>query len=328
MDQIVLPAREIPSFRVSEARRRGVADNLLFTTWGGIGDQLCAEPTLRFALDTFKNCNVSLATAYPELFTHLNFVKVYNTREEQPIKENYLVFDTIPDPSRLSFEFFSHSVTHCVDYPAISSLRCTLPISYKSVIQRPIVSEETQKHLSQFTDKKYVAIHAGKHWQSKTFPKWWWDEVLSELIRLEFVPVLFGKEIDETQGTVDVNPYRCIDLRNILSLSESIWLLQRMNSMITNDSSPLHMAATGKAHIAFVASAKHQDYIYHWRREPGVEPQWAWRMQHFNSGGIWDLLSHCPNQEESVLIDKVDEKILESWLPETEEIVQWIRLRS
>lgn len=329
MEKIVLPANEIPSFRTGKAIERGVEKRLLFTTWGGIGDQICAEPTLRFALDSFKDCEVFLETETPELYQHLKFAKVYDTKKVKPIRENFLVFETIPDPDRLSFEFVAHNVTHCVDFPCISALRAMPPISYKAVILKPEISEEKQQWLTQYTDSKYVAIHAGKHWQSKTFPVEYWNTVLDALIAEGFTPVLFGKETDETQGTVATKTEGCVDLREKTTLSESIWLLQRMKSMVTNDSSPMHMAATGNAAIAFIASAKHQDYLYHWRQ--GIEdqkkqsPQWAWKMKHFNKSGIWDIISNCPNQKDTVLIDKVDSEILKSWLPEPKEMIAWIK---
>lgn len=320
MDKVIVPAVEIPSWRTTKALQDGVANKLLFTTWGGIGDQICAEPTLRFAIDAFKDSDVYLATENPELYSHLKFKKVYDTKKVKPIFENFLVFETIPDPKRLTFEFVSHMVTHCVDFPSLASLRCMLPMSYKSVILKPQVSLDRQQELSKYTHYRYVAIHAGKHWESKTFPKEYWDEILQILIEQGFTPVLFGKELDETQGTVDTITEGCIDLRGKTTLEESIWLLQRMQSMITNDSSPMHMAATGEAYIAFIASAKHHDYLYHWRKN-----QWAWRMKHFNKGGVWDIISLCPNQADEVVVDKLDQNVLKSWLPEPKEVVKWIR---
>lgn len=62
---------EIPGIKTSQAVERGVEKNLIFKTWGGLGDQICAEPTLRFALKTFKGCDISLASEHPELFAHL-----------------------------------------------------------------------------------------------------------------------------------------------------------------------------------------------------------------------------------------------------------------
>jgi hypothetical protein len=131
--------------------------------------------------------------------------------------------------------------------------------------------------------------------------------------------------MDDNRGTVDVNPEGCIDLRNKTSLMETMYLLKCATSLITNDSSPMHMAAVGNAYIAFVASAKHHDYLYHWRKPIFADqPVWSWRMKHFNLGGMWDTMDHCPNKKEEVTVDKCSEKLLATWLPEPAEMPQWV----
>ena len=126
-----------------------------------------------------------------------------------------------------------------------------------------------------------VVVHAGKHWPSKTFPKDWWDAVLAELKSRGFIPILIGADADDNRSTVDVDPTGCLDLRNKTSLTESIWLTQQTKVLLTNDSSPLHMAVTGDAWIGFVATCKHPDYIKHWRNG-----QWSWRMENLGSWGV------------------------------------------
>jgi hypothetical protein len=323
MDKVVLPATEVPSWRTMDALRKGVAHRLLFTTWGGIGDQICAEPTLRFALQTFKSSEVYLYTEIPELFAHLPFKKVF-TKSDKPDFSDFLVLNTINNPESLTWEFVSHCVTHCVDFPSICSIRCTLPINFKAVVLPVTVGPKFEEKHRYLCQPNFVAIHAGKHWESKTFPVEWWDTVLKECLDHGLTPVLFGKEITQDQGTVATDTRGCIDLRDALSLSESIWLLQRMHALICNDSSPMHMAATGKAKIAFVASAKHQDYLYHWRKNDNGQAEWAWRMKHFNTGGLWDTLDYCPNKKETVLVDKCDSQLLKTWLPNPLDVVKWV----
>lgn len=322
MDKVILPGIEVPSYRTMKAIKNGCENNILFTTWGGIGDQICAEPTLRFALDTFKGADVSIATELPELFSHLKFKKVYDLKKEKPDYNKYLKFDTINNPESLTWEFVSHCVTHCVDFPTICSLRSTLPIRYKPVILEPHV--DSKFDLLKYASKEYVVIHAGKHWESKTFPVEYWNSILDAIIEKGLTPILIGKETDATQGTVQTKTNGCIDLRNKLKLMESVYLLQHSPYLICNDSSPMHMAVTGNARIAFIASAKHQDYLYHWRLNKRGEPEWAWRMRHFNKGGIWDILDYCPNKENTVTVDKVGTDILVKWLPEPKEILDWI----
>ncbi len=319
---LAVPAFNIPNARTAIAHEAGVERNLLFVTWGGLGDQICAEPTLRHALKKFPNCKVSLASEQPQLFRHLKFDETFDLKRVQPLWDKYLCFRTIEEQAKsLHAEFIGHLLTNCVDYVSICALRCMLPVAEREVKLEP--SEEVRDAVADSVDlsQPLVAVHAGKHWQSKTFPKDWWDAVLGRLIQLGCVPVLVGADTDDNRSTVDVNTDGCIDLRNALGIMESVALLQQVGVLLTNDSSPLHMAASGDAWIGFVATCKHPDLISHWRAG-----QWAWRMKNFGTGGMWDLLDFCPNKgdkESEVSAEFVPEETLRSWLPAPDAIAGW-----
>lgn len=321
-DRLTIPAHFVPAFRTDISIGRGVERNLLFKTWGGLGDQICAEPTLRYALSQFRNCNISLASEAPSLFRHLKFKKVFDTKEEMPIWQNYLTFDTItpPDDSNLVWQFVCHMITNCVDFPSLCALRCQLPVRDREIFQQP-------QHPSALGHmRNCVFVHAGRHWPSKTFPAAWWNSVLCHLKTNNVTPILIGGDTDDNRGTVEVNADGCIDLRNKLSISDSIWMLQRAAVLLTNDSSPLHMAAsrdpddesTGHCWIGFIATCKHPDYISHFRHG-----QWSYREKNLGLGGIWEEMDHCPNKGEEVTVDKVDSNLLRSWLPDPSDVVAW-----
>lgn len=308
-----LPAIMIPSFRSALAAERGVDRKILFKTWGGIGDQICAEPTIRWAMETIKGCEFYLASELPELFTHLPFKRVFDLKEEQPLWDNYFVFDSIFPPSHLQWEFMSHMLINAVDYVSLCMFRCQLPVKAKQV------QISYDKNWNWGGNKSEVVIHPGKHWPSKTFPKDWWDAVISGLVAEKITPVLIGANSDENRGTVDVNPTGCMDLRNELSIPQSIALLNTSTKvLLTNDSSPLHMAVPGNAHIGFVATCKHPDYIMHWRMGG-----FGWRMQNLGLGGVWDIIDYCPNKKQNVTAEFVEEDILRSWLPDPKFVVDW-----
>jgi len=313
--RVALPVTHLPIFRTQIAIDAGVERKLLFKTWGGIGDQICAEPTLRYALKMFKDCEISIASEIPELFSHLKFKRVYDLREEVPMYSRFFCFETItpPDESNLVWQFFSHMLTNCVDFPSLCALRLQLPVSDREIQMFP---PEPRKELN--LKKGGVLIHAGKHWQSKTFPKSFWDRVIAGLQIRGITPILIGADADDNRGTVDVNADGCLDLRNKLTISESIWLCKNAKVLLTNDSAPLHMAACGDAWIGYIATCKQPDMITHWRHG-----EWQWREKNFGLGGVWDLIDFCPNKKQSVEAEFVDPKILESWLPNPVDMAQW-----
>lgn len=318
---IVMPAMQHPMYRTSLAVQNKVANNLLFRTWGGLGDQICAEPTLRFALKAFKHSDVYLTSEKPELFGHLKFKEVFDEKKVRPNLDNYLLFETItpPDESNLVWQFFSHMLTNCVDFPSLCALRSQLPVK-----DREIYLTSKKPDLPGILPQKAIFIHAGKHWPSKTFPKDWWDETIYEIKKIGLNPVLIGADTDDNRGTVDVESAGCVDLRNKLSILETIWLLQRAKVLLTNDSAPLHMAAstdptdpvlTGRCHIRYIATCKHPDFITHWRK--GL---WQFRERNLGLGGIWDIVDSCPNTDQKITADNIDEKTLRSWLPKPEKV--------
>lgn len=318
---ITMPAMQHPGFRSALAAQDGVHRNILFKTWGGLGDQICAEPTLRYAINKFRDCEIFLASEIPEIFQHLKFNRVFDLNQERPVYEKYLVFETItpPDESNLVWLFFSHMLTNCVDFPSLCSIRSQLPVADREVELWPAPPPKD------FLAPKQVWIHAGRHWQSKTFPKDWWNAVVDRILDKGFIPVLIGADTDDNRGTVDVQATGCLDLRNKLSVNESIWHLQRCGVLLTNDSSPLHMAASKGAvqkedatYIGYIATCKHPDYITHWRHG-----EWSYRMKNLGSGGMWDLVDHCPNKGQKVTVDEVSDEILRSWLPNPGEFADW-----
>ncbi|WP_413560544.1 glycosyltransferase family 9 protein [Bdellovibrio sp. HCB209] len=315
--KVQVPGMWIPSVRTSMAKELGVQKKILFSTSGGIGDQLCAEPTLRYALEKFKDVEVSLATLHPYFFTHLNFKQVFDLNSARPRFEDYLVLETLGSVNPLTQDFMINASTHCVDYASMSALRCQLPNSYKRI---QFQASDPEDELTQFMLERddLVVIHAGKHWPSRTFPAHWWNEVLATILKAGATPVLIGSDLNQAQGTVAVNTEGCIDLRNTMTLLQTASFLKHSRVLLTNDSGPLHIAATGDAWIGFIASSKHADFIYHWRKEG-----FAWRMQDLGLGGMWDVTNACPNEAKIPNVAEVTQQQLLKWLPSPEEFANW-----
>jgi ADP-heptose:LPS heptosyltransferase len=325
---IVVPAMQVPPFRVQRAAMKNRLNHILFIARGGVGDQICAEPTLRYSIEHFGNKNKFYLAAYDglaELFTHLKFERVFDLREEQPIWENYLVMETIVDQTRqdhnahMSDEFFSHCLTHCVDFASMSALRAQLPTKDREIKLDPRMPRIYLQTIAERKDT--VFIHPGRHWQSKTFPPEFWAVVVKRIGEQGMTAVIIGADRKDT-GTVqfEYDEKHVIDLRNKTTLAESLWLLKHARCLLTNDSAPLHGAASGDAYVGFIATIKHPDYITHWRHG-----EFGWRMRNFGKSGVWDIIDHNPGNEnpDIVGVEWVKPEILASWLPDPIEYADW-----
>lgn len=317
--RVVAPARIFPSFRVNEAFERGVANKFLINTWGGLGDQICAEPAIRFGLKAFKKCEVSLSSTLPSLFSHLNFKEVFDTRKVKPVLDNYLVFETITPPDTLLWEFCSHMLTHPVDFVSICMWRCQLPIAEREITMPDFpLTAEIMPALADVDNT--VVIHAGKHWESKTFPKEWWTQVVRYFRDAGFTVVLIGHKVDANVGYVAIEGDGCIDLRDKLSIPEFVALLKNSKYVFSNDSAPIHAAASGDAFIGFVASCKHPDFLMHYRK--GV---FGYRAKNFGLDGIWNHIDYSPAQEEKVEAESLPPGLMDRILPQPQDVADFYR---
>ena len=226
---INLPCMEVPSFRALLARDRKTTKNILIQTPYALGDCVCAEPAIRYACEAFNGCTISLVTPFPDLFMHLPIVKFYGLKENKPDWDKYNVLRCYYDATELQSEFVHNFNMAIGDYIATCLFKGQIPVADRDIRVQGIQPSERQD----------VVVHAGRHWVSKTFPKHWWDEVLAMLIDSGVRPCLIGAKIDDgRRGYVDVDPEGCLDLRDKLSIQESLGILQTAGVVLTNDSAP------------------------------------------------------------------------------------------
>jgi hypothetical protein len=302
-------AKHIPTLRYKLANGN---KKIMLTTWGGLGDQVCGEPTLRYAFKLFEGFELSLLTSYPEIFAHLPFKSVFKTHTQKAKElneEDYIVLHTYHPRHSLSEDFLLHHFTHAVDFASLCALQRQLPLSDKQI-------HLTKANLLTFKiPEQAIVIHPGKHWPSNTFPVDWWNQVIAETTsNYPGRVVVVGKDIDEHRGTQPVTvPQGALDLRNKLTLLELVKILQEAFVVLTNDSAPLHIAASGTAHILFFATSKHPDYLLHYRNS--IQ---GFKMQNLATGGLWKhTKDSCPIRSQAFLADQLPpQTTIKNWLPE------------
>jgi hypothetical protein len=279
---------------------------------------VCAEPAIRYIAKHFTGCTISLLTTFPEVFSHLNKIeKIYDVNQGNPNWDKYFVLDCYYAAEALHSEFVHNFNMAIPDYIATCLLKGQLPVSDRNIVQIPTETERRS------VPPRQVVIHAGRHWPSKTFPKYWWDEILSLLMLNRIQPTLIGANIDDKKrGTVDVDPTGCLDLRDKLTVRQSVAVLQQASVVITNDSAPLHMAASGDAWIGFMSTVRHPDYVSHWRPNENGRNVWAYKMHDFAKGRMWSGSDTSPLKN-GAKYDVIDQATLCSWLPSPNDVVDW-----
>lgn len=240
--------------------------NILISVTAGMGDQLCSEPAIRYTQKLYPDANFYVVSHFPRLFSHLS-CPVMDYEEWKGLNDTVLTLYTCPDDDQ-SEHNLSHVLFHPTDYATMSMIKRNIPNNDKR-IKLKVTAEDVASVVELVKDKKddkpVILIHAGKWWPSKTLPLDWWQEIVNKLSE-KLTVVLIGKTIDENQGYLPVEiPEDGIDLRDLTSLGELFALISISNCLLTNDSSPLHIAGAFDNWIVTIPTCKHPDHILPFR---------------------------------------------------------------
>ena len=242
--------------------------NIDIQVHGGLGDEICAEPVIRYIIEhAYPDANITITTWYPRLFIHLP-VPVYQMGEFKYKNDTaYYRMDTMAKHNDLSWKFISPNLLHGVDYSSIMCLRGIIPNEHKR-IKLKITNEdiaEVEKIIGKINDNT-ILVHPGKGWPSKTFPAQYWKEIIDKLATQSQI-IIIGKDISDEQGAITFDtPSNVINTINLLSIGGLIYLISRGKILISNDSAPIHIAGAFDNHIILIPTCKHPDHVLPYRQ--------------------------------------------------------------
>lgn len=300
---------EVPSIRIAKAIGNKTTNKVLFYVEGGLGDQVCAEPTMRYAVLNFPEIEFSIYSAYSELFEHLKFKNVFRP-SDKVFEDQFLVIRTYANG--FANEWFNANMMNGVDFASVSALRMQLPPEYKRLqlsIRKPAPDlEKLMKYDS-------IVIHPGKTWESRTFPGEWWMDVVEMALSVNRPVIILGNQ------TVDMEIHKsAIDLRGKLNLNDYAWFCANAHKVVTNDTSALHLAAAGKPTIAFGATVRAPWHLYHYRY--GTFGQ---GMYSFTVKNMWEEFKSFPNNLDPVDCTRVPKgNSINEYLPDPKKMSYWL----
>lgn len=240
--------------------------NILVSVTAGMGDQLCAEPAIRFTRKLYPDANMFVVTHFPRLFEHLD-MPVLKYEEWNGSSEAILTMYTCPDDAQ-SEHNLSHVLFHPTDFASMSMVKRTIP-NHEKDIKLKVDIEDVSSILELTKDKpknkKLLVVHAGKWWPSKTLPIEWWQEIIDKLSKKVCI-CLVGKTVDDKQGYLPLEcPKDGIDLRDLTTLGELIALISLSKVTLTNDSLPVHIAGAFDNWLVTIPTCKHPDHMIPFR---------------------------------------------------------------
>ncbi len=220
-----------------------------------LGDTLCSTPTLRKVSKSYGE-KLHVATHLPEIFSNNPCVK--SVVDIKSFKKNkYETFETFRNIGKKDKKGVEkkHNTIDIRQFHAMDLGFNLLPEEMECEFY-PDACENL--HLP--TD--YICIHPTQTWESRTWAKEKWQELVNELIRMGICIVLVGKDSQEfgfwdiEKPTFDIEgEAKVINLLNKTNLSSTWNVINNASCFITMDSGLLHLAGTTDTHIIQLGSS-------------------------------------------------------------------------
>jgi ADP-heptose:LPS heptosyltransferase len=252
----------------------------------GLGDTICATPTIRKLKELYGNYKIDVYTYYPEIFTYnKNIDAVYFFEEEKELNGDYRNL-RLTEYAKY-FQTFSsttvkptvdHATTNIIDFCSIIALNQTLP-DYEKWLEIPYTEIEKASLLEKIREfsidfEKAIIIHPSKTWPTRTWPQENWVK-LSEILTengYQVIAVGSGKPVIERRRKLEGNfgiykcPPKAINLIDRLTVLETIALLDLSKAVILMDSGLLHMAFATDISIIGMFTIVHPKFRTAWRK--------------------------------------------------------------
>ena len=305
--------------------------NIVITVGGGLGDQIDAEPVVRYIKEvSFPVSDLVVRTDWPEIFHHMgDKIRVYKPRAYNTKRVPEYQMETMPTPEARPdvWNVAAQTLMHSQDFSSLSCIRKVLPIDRK-----PIKLEVTEDALNELRNlnngtlegfSDMILIHPGRGWESKTFPQDWWEKIIRGIYKKHKNIGIIGKHISDDQGYVDVRlPKDVKDFRDMLTVNGLFAIISKARAVITNCSAPVHIAGAFDNWIIFIPTCKHPSHVLPWRKTRGGFPKQDYKAISLYKRLTCDDISSNPTEVHGATLDWVKGGDIRPYLPDPEDVVE------
>ncbi len=256
---------------------------------GGLGDNVCQEPILRYMTNTVYKDRADMRFLFTIgkdrecVLKHLERdprVKI-GREEDREVGKPYHVKNAHPrviDSALLLVPPYQEC--HNVDYGMYALLKQTIPVDCKKACMAVNQAAWDELYSAGFPRSTHhfdnrICVHPGTGWASKTFPVKWWQEVVDGLQDDGWNVFLFGHDCPRIDAVHHgVLPVKCpeggFDLRNKISIGSMCALISACHGCLTNDSAPVHIAGCFGNWLFFVPTCKKPELVVPFGHEETV----------------------------------------------------------
>jgi hypothetical protein len=207
-----------------------------------------------------------------------------------------------------------------------------------AVLRRILSDEEKRPHLEVTAEdidnilnvvgvdkplEEYVVLHFGQHWETNQMPLEWAQAVVDGINEAGIPLILIGKNVPKPikTGYVPVEaPDEVIDTRDLLDLGSLFALLSKACMLVSNDSSPIHMAAAFDNDICVIPTVKIPDHLL-----PIRYGSRTWKTKALYKKLLIDDLPTQPTSMYGTSIESMPEGFdILDYLPEPQEVIDYV----
>lgn len=300
---------------------------------GGLGDQVCAEPVVRYIREkVYPDARIYAISTYPELFSHIRGITVSDKPPDIKVDAVYRM-DFHPDRTKSHHQNMIYNLAHPVDYISLQTLKRILPVKDKQIrlpinpLSDPRVTAAEVKIFKiwpNFGSQKMVLVHPGTGWESKTFPTSWWQAVIDGLSAMGLEVGIIGRNLQKAGITPEVEhsflpvqiPENGIDFRDKLSTLELAVLIKYAPALISNESAPIHIAGAFNNNIILIPTNKHPEHVLPYRHGS----VWYKAAALYKNAAFEDY-QFRPSNAEAESIARL-KKPIEYYLPDPQEVIE------
>lgn len=236
---------------------------------GAVGDSVCSEPVVRYAIRNLHGKDVRILTNHPKIFQHLERPMISNL-DGVPLENRIHLFNR-PE-MYVDGKFQLHPLTeyappllvHAVDFISMIMLRRTLPDEDKKIKLTFVDQTEKLEEKMGISLSDLVLLHGGTGAtdQIRNFPELYNRRLQEGLSRAGFKVALIGKASDRGPYPL-CSYYPTRNLVDQLNWDELLTVISRSKLLITNDSAPVHIASVFDNWMIVIPTIRHPDRLIH-----------------------------------------------------------------
>jgi len=292
-----------------------------------IGDEICVEPSIRYAIKLYEGSSNELRVLanHPRIFSHLNIFVASTPDAVLKGQKPDMVIPCSPyskTPKGVEIHpFTTYAPTlfiSTVDFSSLFMLRRILPDKDKrpKIVLSNDGLEKLKKLVQPHDTSSLTIVHVGATAEDERFiPASFWNKVIEKLIKLGHTVAVFGSS---ERGPIAKVNQPVIDLVDKTDLDTFFALIANCRLLLTNDSSPVHVAGAFDTPIVVIPTLRHPDRLLHLRNG----------SKYYKARAVYKKLAI---DDSEFIPERIDEIIQQhftvfpdvyEYLPETEKVVE------